>query len=140
MSSSAAAHDGSRSNERVHRDPQLHRRLLPQSLHQVTRERVERRVAESMGRAGDVDHEVGAPLELVDHAQGHEHEAEVGVGELAVPEDPQALVLDGVAQRVDGVVVADDGVGLHGVVPGDRRGRPDHGVDRERGEVHDLDA
>ena len=55
-------------------------------------------------------------------------------------DDPQALVLDRVAQRVDGVVVGDDPVGVVEVAVEEGLGaRPDR-VEGQRRQAHDVEA
>ncbi len=86
-----------------------------------------------------VHHEVGTALEIVSHTERDRDEAQVAGRETCGAEDPEALVLDGVSQGVDGVVVADDGVGLDRVLLRQRGGGADDRVDGQRRQVHDLD-
>ena len=63
--------------------------------------------AESPRGLGDVDHEVGAALQLVSHLERAGTEPDVSGLEAAIAEESEALVLDAVANRVDVVVVVD---------------------------------
>ncbi len=65
-------------------------------------------IAEAPGGLGDVDHQVGAALQLVGDTKGGGDEPYVSGIETSIAEECEALVLDGVAQGVDGVVVVDD--------------------------------
>ena len=67
-------------------------------------------------------------------------EAEVGGAEAGEADDPQALVLDRVAERVDGVVVGDDPVGVVEVAVEQGLGARADGVERQRREAHDVEA
>ena len=98
--------------EGVDRHAELHRRLATHPLDDPTRRRVERMTAEAPRGLGDVDHEVGAALELVGDPERARDEPDVsGARGRPSPRSAQALVLDGVAHRVDVVVVVDDLLG-----------------------------
>ncbi len=89
---------------------------------------------------GDVDHEVGTALQLVGDAQSHPDEAEVGGAETREGDDPQALVLHRVPERVDGVVVGHDPVGMVEITCDEGLGAGADGVEGQRGEPNDVET
>ena len=121
MSASAAAHDGSRSAKALTATRSCTTTWRPSRSTSRAGGGVEPAGEQAPGGLGHVDHEVGAALELVGDAHGHADEPEVGGAHAGQAEDAQALVLDRVAERVDGVVVGHDPVGAR---RGRRRGGP----------------
>ena len=140
MSASAAAHEGSRSTNAftATRSCTITCRLIRSTSGPATVS--SRRRVQPPGGAGDVHHQVGAALEFVGDAERDPGEAQVGRGQTREADDPQALVLDRVAQRVDGVVVGDDPIGVVEVAGEERLGARTDGVEGQRREAHDVEA
>ena len=127
-------------DEGVHRHPELHDHLAAHPVDERPGGGVEPSRVQPPGGAGDVHHQVGAALELVGDAQRHPDEAQVGRAQAGEADDPQALVLDRVAQRVDGVVVGDDPVGVVEVTVEEGLGARTDGVEGQRRQAHDVEA
>ena len=66
-------------------------------------------------------------------------EAQVGPAQTRLAHDAEALVLDRVAQRVDGVVVGDHPVRVVEIAVDEGLGARTDGIERERREPHDVE-
>ena len=94
---------------------------------------------ESPGGLGDVHHQIGTALQLVGDTQRGRHEPHISCVELAIAEEREALVLDGVPHRVDGVVVVDDPLCLREVGGEQGIGSGGNRVGRERCQPNDSE-